>query len=1619
MPEVPLIFPLGGISDNAAYARQAPFTTREAVNVRAGDPTNGRMRGAQRAGTAQYVASRINSSNKVSCIASVVADNRRTTYSNLSPAYTDVKDSVEVPSKESAAGCLTDAESNVYVLDGPRAVAKYNADLKHQWTWPAPVVDKKHVCRALALGVDGLIYVGTSSGGKSEDGRIWCFEQLADNKTGLVWTLEIGGYAEAMKAVDGILYTAQNFPDKNAALLVAYTGISTANPSVHFQTKAAYPVNGLDTDADGNTVTTSEASTRRAIDDRYVEFSPRSTDWTIRDLTDYKKRIWGDWDARSITGLDEGEPVLAWEDSSGHDRFLFPPEPLESPNTTVPVYTKEGFGSGPGVRLNGIVSGNTQALISGTNPAGFESMADQQRSVLPQYPKGPCAIFIVLRAQRDTQMRPIFVQDDNTTASGQTHGNANKLIWNRASHDRNTGLDPDPGRCTWMSWHDNSVSLPAGGNSAGTVGGPFTMDWDYGRESAATLITILHDSNENSTTNAAQHSVIRVYGRPVDRWVGIDWVNSVLTYIGKDPIGDDPLTTYGQFDVSRIIVVGPYSTGGATGNPLSGNTTNAGTPTFYPRTIAATIGGSSATNWVGSATNQWNDYEIERIEGYLAHENGISHLLPPTGTVSVFSFVTAPVDGDTIVIDATTYTWKAALTTTAYQLKIQTLNQNNARILYRAINESGTPGTDYSIGTLRHPKFRATVQNRQDDSGTPGTGKVKIERRTSDTTAYDVAVTGGYGTWSNDPTATTQATVVTDRFAYMPGHYPHPFFQEFGPPRKDPSAVTVLPYASGTGYLPFLGQQIIGVTSGAKGRVAEIRQGATVVAGTLVLRDVSGTFAAAEVIGGTNTLSATSGTPIAGIGVAYESDAHLLNSANAVTAKYGPGGELKWVLTNRSAITSPVGAFPEWAVGANGWGVRWAKEKVVTYTIAYTAGTGSAPSAGLAVTGATSGATGVVVTLTSVLAATGTITVRGTNHKAFVEGEVIAGGSWANAIISAGMTQFETRALYLYGPRYDATAGEKSYHVRRVIDGGDCFSIWAHDGGWGATNATLAGAGTPDDGEYHYPRMEVDKYDNLYVPYFETNGATQQTLVALNKEGTVLFRFGATSATANLPGGLAVAVDPGIPEYGTSNLTRAENIYVATNRGAVSPITGTKTVYRVPIASVALTTGSPRAVTIIGVSAGVVKRFTSSAVTAFAGPKTLASPQMATNAPYVCAVSAFSKVFLTDGNKTFVFDPVEDTFLEYKPTKSGKAPQRQKLLFFWRGRLGWARGADNPHAWFLARMADPFDVDTNPPVLDGRQAIFGTDSRIGLCPDIVNCVVPIKDDLLLFLCDHSIHRLTGDPAAEEAQFHPITTITGGSFGQRAATMDPDGNLYFAGSRGQVFRMAPPYIDPVPMTNGISRRLSEVNLANYYFELVWNTDDDGLHVFVCPYGAGGTLVDHYFWERKAGRWMADGTVLGWWNDRFFISNLQPTCAYVLDGDEATDRILITGSEDGFIRKWSPTSYEDDGYQIDTPVLFPPITSGDSRTQAKLTSIQITLADEQFGCNYELLAGQSADRLGFPLANGLLSPGRNLVRGARARGNALWVRLRNSQRATRWAFESGSVNVQPAGRARVTL
>jgi hypothetical protein len=313
-----------------------------------------------------------------------------------------------------------------------------------------------------------------------------------------------------------------------------------------------------------------------------------------------------------------------------------------------------------------------------------------------------------------------------------------------------------------------------------------------------------------------------------------------------------------------------------------------------------------------------------------------------------------------------------------------------------------------------------------------------------------------------------------------------------------------------------------------------------------------------------------------------------------------------------------------------------------------------------------------------------------------------------------------------------------------------------------------------------------------------------------------------------------------------------------------------------------------------------------------------------------------------------------------------------------------------------------------PFTINDTQAMQGVDSEVGLSPDIIRTFIPVTDDLGVYGGDHSIYRMTGDPATPGCRFHPISTTIGMAFG-RSWAKDPQGRIYFFGSLGGVYAMDPAALAIIELSReSLPERLASLDLETFHVELSWSDKENGLRVMVCSYGDDDGHVESFFWDRVDKGWYVDE--YGPEDD----TGVQPTCVATLDGDEVDDRMLVFGCEDGEVRLYDPAALHDDGEVIDSTVMIGPIVPEQSDSDFMLTDLEVVTKRDEAGPNWFFYASDTADDPGEAMAHGFLPPGRAGLVKARVRGACLWIRLGLASLTGRWSLESLAADFRKMGR-----
>lgn len=585
---------------------------------------------------------------------------------------------------------------------------------------------------------------------------------------------------------------------------------------------------------------------------------------------------------------------------------------------------------------------------------------------------------------------------------------------------------------------------------------------------------------------------------------------------------------------------------------------------------------------------------------------------------------------------------------------------------------------------------------------------------------------------------------------------------------------------------------------------------------------------------------------------------------------------------------------------------------------------------------------------------------------------------------------------YLFTNGYGS--GGSNYRVRRIKDLGATVSDSGGDGALAQTldgNTTFVGANS----------LVVDDDLNVYVT---TDSTTTDTVVTKLAAADFTKAWEITGATLGVTdmNAYALLLHPRNADTGGTD-EQAEFLYVGTE----SEASNYYTLHKVRLVDVTQADGSARTTFNYAVCNGALRHVTRDGANALSGTASISTTER-----FVCMAAGLNRVLITDGLSYFSIDPLTGTYgtVSAWAATSGEIPPRARQVYIWGGAAVLVDFEHNPHQWAMSAVGDFDDWNFFPVRPDNADAVLGSDSRAGVCPDIITTFIPIFDDLALFGGDHTIQRMDGHPL-EGGRFALVTDITGIARGPGSWCKTPNGTIYFVGSRGGFFSITPGSLPTDLTLEPLSDRFRDIDIGANKFHLVWDDRLKGVWVFITPYA--GSTTTHWFWSARED---------AWWPIRFASESLDPLAVWVFDGDAPGDRAILIGGKDGIVREFAEDAASDDGLAIDSWVYLPVL--GGQHTEIRLSNFRPVLSHDSDAVDFRVY---SLDNPDFNLlSTDALSATTNISAGVsktleasrgnnirdRIRGNALLVRLRNSTAGRRWAMETLAADLEPAGRAR---
>lgn len=431
-----------------------------------------------------------------------------------------------------------------------------------------------------------------------------------------------------------------------------------------------------------------------------------------------------------------------------------------------------------------------------------------------------------------------------------------------------------------------------------------------------------------------------------------------------------------------------------------------------------------------------------------------------------------------------------------------------------------------------------------------------------------------------------------------------------------------------------------------------------------------------------------------------------------------------------------------------------------------------------------------------------------------------------------------------------------------------------------------------------------------------------------------------------------------------------------------------------------------RSTTALAVSNGNVKKFTrgGSFTTVTNG-----SSALSTTFPFVDSAELFGVLYFADGASVKKYTASTDTVDTWTPSAGslpGSGSTRARLICTWRSRIVLSGLSSDPHNWFMSKLGDPLNWDYGATTSE-TMAVAGNNSNAGKCADIINTLIPFNDDLLIFGGDHTIHQMTNDPMAG-GRIDRLSDGIGMAFGQTWCK-DPMGVIYFFGSRGGLYAIAPNN-PPTLLSGPLKRTLMDVDLSTNVVKLVYDDENEAVMIYITPLAGGLTTNFVYDVRQKA-----------WWKDTFIDDDLNVTATHVFDGDDPDDRVVLLGCLDGRIRRIDGSTAWDDetlSHEIESYVWFGPYMSqSKAPLRAKETKLYFAANTTDTAVAVSMHAAYDAESVYTATARAsyATTDTDQYVERQRAMGKVLAIKVASATDGTHWAYERGLMNADELSAA----
>lgn len=306
--------------------------------------------------------------------------------------------------------------------------------------------------------------------------------------------------------------------------------------------------------------------------------------------------------------------------------------------------------------------------------------------------------------------------------------------------------------------------------------------------------------------------------------------------------------------------------------------------------------------------------------------------------------------------------------------------------------------------------------------------------------------------------------------------------------------------------------------------------------------------------------------------------------------------------------------------------------------------------------------------------------------------------------------------------------------------------------------------------------------------------------------------------------------------------------------------------------------------------------------------------------------------------------------------------------------------------WFMSRAGDPFDWYLGYSLDDEGRPMTDDVAEGGVIGQTITSVMPHTDDYCLFGTLSELWVMRGDPASTGAMERLSGVI--GVIDNNTWCYGPQGELFWL-SRDGLYRLS-------PGASSFPESISRERLPLEFQKL--NPD---LYIILMNYDVKRRSVDIWITPKQSQtanlHWFFDWEFPGFW-PLDIPSQMESWSAINYESDSQRDSFSLIGGRDGYIRKLSRSSSNDDGFGFESHVLLGPFQMGENDLyDGWLNEFVAVMADASGDAQWTVYVGKTPEEAYRNFQNddyyqtGVLTNGLNPTHRPRCRGHSLLFKI----------------------------